>query len=107
MVKNPPANVGKAGGAGSIPGLGRCLGEGNGNPLQYSFLGNPLDSGAWWATVHGMDTTELHTYQNTWACDGAVTEGIFGLRGCAHHFKLSNNFLTKSLHFPFPQGLTI
>ena len=40
---------------GSIPGLGRSPGEGNGNPLQYSCLGNPMDrGGAWWATVHGI-----------------------------------------------------
>ena len=39
---------------GSIPGLGRSPGEGNGNPLQYSCLENPLDEGAWWATVHGV-----------------------------------------------------
>ena len=39
---------------GLIPGLGRSPGEGNGNPLQYSCLGNPRDGGAWWATVHGV-----------------------------------------------------
>ena len=49
VVKNPPANAGDAGDAGSIPGLGRPPGEGNGNPLQYSCLGNPMDTGAWWA----------------------------------------------------------
>ena len=38
----------------SIPGLGRSPGEGNGNPLQYSCLGNPMDRGAWQATVHGV-----------------------------------------------------
>ena len=38
---------------GSIPGLGRCPGEGNGNTLQYSCLENPMAGGAWWATVHG------------------------------------------------------
>ena len=38
----------------SIPGWGRSLGEGNGNPLQYSCLENPMDRGAWWATVHGV-----------------------------------------------------
>ena len=43
-----------AGDAGSIPGLGRVPGEGNGNPLQYSCLENPMDGGAWWATVHGV-----------------------------------------------------
>ena len=46
------------------PGSGRSPGEGNGNPLQYSCLENPMDGGAWWATVHGvteLDTTErLH-----------------------------------------------
>ena len=41
-----------AGALGSIPGLGRSLGEGNGNPLQYSCLENPKDREAWWATVH-------------------------------------------------------
>ena len=39
---------------GSIPGLGRCPGRGHGNPLQYSCLENPMDRGAWWATVHGL-----------------------------------------------------
>ena len=43
-----------AGDAGSIPELGRSPGEGNGNPLQYSCLGNPIDGGAWRATVHGV-----------------------------------------------------
>ena len=43
-----------AGDLGSIPGLGRSPGEGNGNSLQDSCLGNPLDRGAWWATVHGV-----------------------------------------------------
>ena len=43
-----------AGDLGSIPGSERCLGEGNGKPLQYSCLKNPMDRGAWWATVHGV-----------------------------------------------------
>ena len=51
MVKNLSAN---AGDMGSISGLGRAPGEGNGNPLQYSFLENPTDRGAWWDTVHGI-----------------------------------------------------
>ena len=41
-----------AGDLGSIPGLGRSPGDGNGNPLQYSCLEDPMDRGAWWATVH-------------------------------------------------------
>ena len=48
-MKNLPA-----GDLGFIPGLGRSPGEGNGNPLQYSYLGNPMDTGAWQATVHGL-----------------------------------------------------
>ena len=51
-VKNPPASAGDAEGQGSVPGLGRCPGEGNGYPLQYSCLENSMDRGAWWATVH-------------------------------------------------------
>ena len=44
----------KAGDSGSIPGSVRSPGGGNGNPLQYSCLGNPMDRGAWWAAVHGV-----------------------------------------------------
>ena len=51
MVKNLLAN---AGDMGSIPELGIYPGEGNGNPLQYSYLGNPTEREAWWATVHGV-----------------------------------------------------
>ena len=58
LVKNLPANAGVAG---SIPASRRSLGEGNGNPLQYFCLGNPMDRGAWWAAVYGIvrvsDTT--------------------------------------------------
>ena len=52
VVKDLPANAGEAGDLGSIPGWGRSPGGGNGNPLQYSCLGNPMDRGARWATVH-------------------------------------------------------
>ena len=51
MVKNLPANVGDAG---SIPGLSRSPGEGNGNPLQYSCMDNPMDRGAWRAIICGV-----------------------------------------------------
>ena len=44
---------------GSIPGSRRSPGEGNDNPLQYSCLGNPMDKGAWWATVHGLTGVKL------------------------------------------------
>ena len=54
MVKNPLANARGIRNVGSVPGLGRSSGEGNGNPLQYSCLENPMDRGAWWATVCGV-----------------------------------------------------
>jgi len=52
VVKNSPASAGDISDPGSIPVLGRSPGEGNGNPLQYSCLENPMDRGAWWAMVH-------------------------------------------------------
>ena len=63
VVKNPPAN---AGDMGLILGLGKSSGKENGNPLQYSCLGNPIDRGAWQAIVHGVskesDTTKRLTH---------------------------------------------
>ena len=52
VVKYLPENAGDARDAGSIAELGRSPGVGNGNPLQYSWLENPMDRGVWWATVH-------------------------------------------------------
>jgi len=63
LVKNPPADAGDTRDADSIPGLGRSSGEGRGNPRQYSCLENPMDKGAWWATVHGV--AELYTSEMT------------------------------------------
>ena len=54
VVKNPSANAGDKRDGSLIPGLGRSPGGGHGNPLQYSCLGNPMDKGAWQATVHGV-----------------------------------------------------
>ena len=56
MVKNSPAT---AGDSGSIPGSGRLPGEGNRTPLQYSCLGNPMDKGAWQATVNGVTKSRM------------------------------------------------
>ena len=65
MVENSP---GSAGDMGSIPGSGRSLGKGNGNPLQYSCLENPLNRGAWQAIVHGVTKSQTqlsaHTHTN-------------------------------------------
>ena len=70
VVKNLPANAAEARDTGSIPGLGRSPGGGNGNPLQYSCLENSMDTGAWWAAVHGVTKswTELSTNICMYAC---------------------------------------
>ena len=58
VVKNLPANIGDARDAGLIPGLGRSPGEGNGNPLEYSCLENPMDRGTSRATVHEVTKSQ-------------------------------------------------
>ena len=93
VVESQPANAGDACVSGSIPGLGRSPGEGNGNPLQYSCLENPWDRGAWWAAVHGvlkswtwLSTHNFHIYVYiyTWPlnstglnCAGPLTHRFF------------------------------
>ena len=58
MGKNLPTNAGDSGDAGLIPGSERLLGVGNGNPLQYSCLENPMDREAWWVTVHRVTKSQ-------------------------------------------------
>ena len=58
MVKNLPASAGNTGDMGLIPGSGRSPGEGNGNPLQYSCLENPIDRGIWLTAVHGITKSQ-------------------------------------------------
>ena len=70
MVKNPPANAGDIRDTGLNPGYGRFPGGGHGNPLQFSCLENPMDGGAWWATVHGVTKSQtrlkrLYTHTHT------------------------------------------
>ena len=65
MVKNPSTKVGDVRNTSSIPGSGRFPGEGHGYPLHYSCLENPMDRGAWRATVHGGDMTEANLYART------------------------------------------
>ena len=101
MIKNPPA---KAGDGGLIPESGRSPGGGNGNPLPYSCLGNPMDRRAWWAIVHGvtkLDTTERQTHTHTHTTDientlevtcekrkgGGARDWALGLRGTTQHGK--------------------
>ena len=70
VAKNLPAD---ARGAGSIPGLGRSPGGGNGNPLEYSCPEKPMDRGAWWATVHGVTNSQTRLkWLNKWYLDLAV-----------------------------------
>ena len=66
MVKNSPAEVGDAGDTGLSPGLGKSLGEGNGNPLQYYCSGNPVDRGASRATVQVVAGSQMQL--NTHVC---------------------------------------
>ena len=68
--KNPPANAGDARYEGLIPGSGRSPGEGHGNPLWYPCLENPMDRGAWWATLHGVTKswTQLSMCAHTHIC---------------------------------------
>ena len=95
VVKNLPTNVGFLG---SIPGLGRSPGEGNGNPFQYSCLGNPMDREAWQATVHAVtrvgyewETEHIHT-----VC--AFKRSFYTLYSCLECFF---PFLSP-LHLPNP-----
>ena len=59
VVKNLSANAGDVRDVGSIPGSGRSPGGGYGNPLQYSCLGDPMDRGAWWLTVHRVAKSRI------------------------------------------------
>ena len=84
MVKNPPAKAGDTIDAGSIPGSGRSPGEGNGNPLQYACLENPMDRGAWQAT------TTLHACTYSLAASTDISgEGFTAHPRSDAHFKLS------------------
>ena len=78
MVKNLPANAGDSRDVGSIPGSGRSPGEGSGNPLQYSCLENPVDRGAWWATVLvvAKSWTQLNTHTHTCTLEHSILETL-------------------------------
>ena len=65
MVKNLPVNAGNARDVGSIPGSGRSPEVGNGNPLQDSCLGNPMDRGAWRAIIHRVTKSQTHLSAHT------------------------------------------
>jgi len=81
VVKNLPANAGELGDVDFSPGSGRSHGEGHGNPLQYSCLENPMDRGAWQATVHRIAKSwtqlkQLSTHAHTQRNNGRVNKNI-------------------------------
>ena len=80
MVTNSPANAGDVRDVDSIPQLGRCLGEGNGNLLEFSCLENSKDRGAWSATVHGSAKSQIQLSMIVMHC--ITTEDKYLL----HHF---------------------
>ena len=85
MVKNPPANAGDSRDRGLIPGLGRSPGGGIGNSLQYFCLENPMDRGAWQATVSGViasDATEATKQQHNTINPKTAQVNLTGKRVC-------------------------
>ena len=104
VVKNPPANAGDTGDMDSIPGSGRSPGEGNGNPLQYSCLENPMDKGAWQGTVHGVAKSQTRLsnwtcmYYSDWFLNAAPALHVSMLVLCIffiHFFKIGMYFIFK------------
>ena len=81
VVKNLPASARDIRNMGSIPGLGRFLGGGHGNPLQYSCLENPMDRRAWWVTVHRI------TKSRTEVTEHASIYAHTHTRACMHDFE--------------------
>ena len=103
--KESTASAGDARYTGSVPGAGRCPGAGNGSPLQYSCLGNPMDRGAWQATVHGVtkNWTYLATEQQQQLFMKAsliqliFTECMLYSKHCSRHWGHTPNKRDKSL----------
>ena len=91
--------------SGSISGSGRPPGEGDGNPLQYPFLGNPIDRGAWWATVHGITKSWIQLSESP----SVMSDSFRTLWTVAHQAALSMGFSRQEywsgLSFPSPGGL--
>ena len=81
VIRNPPANARAIRDTSLIPGSGRSLGLKNSNPLQYSCLKNPMDRGAWWATVHGV------TMSRIWLSTAHTQDERGGNTGCGSILK--------------------
>ena len=102
VVNNPTANAGDMTEVGLIPGLGRYPGEGHGNPLQYSWLENPVDRGAWWAMVHRVMKGQTQLKWLSTKCSYAN----FLLFVCLKHSILNFSFM-QQLSVPLFPSATI
>ena len=91
---NLPAN---AGDVGSNPGLGRSPGEGNGNPLQYSCLENPMDGGAWWARVHWVAKSRIRLSDFTFLSFPMTSQVL--LEHCVSAYNLGTLVPEALIHF--------
>ena len=99
---NLPANTGDTRGMSLIPGLGRSPGGGNGNPLQYSCLGNSTSRGTWQATVHGCKESDMteqwstHTHTHTYICRGKSYKAVYMKQGI---FNEKHKYIKQSYMF--------
>ena len=100
VVKNPPANAGDVRDVGSTPGLGRAPGGGHGSSLLYSCLGNPMDRGAWRATVHGVAQSQIQLKRLSTYTRGVlvVTLGIFPLQCWGFSLVVPDGLQSTRLH---------
>ena len=109
VVKSPPANAGYLRDVGLIPGSGKSSGKGKGNPLWYSCLENPMDRGAWHATVHGVTKSCMWVWSLSWT---RLTEHTFFLMGhastglknqkCLIKYQVRSGSHTSVPHLPSP-----
>ena len=92
VVKNPPTNAGDLRDTGSVPGLGRFPGGGNGNPLQYPCLNNPMDRETWWVTVHRVTKSRTRLRQFS------THEQLLKLENVKHRSQLRSICVPNSQH---------
>ena len=103
MVKNLPASAGDIRDLGSILGLGRSPGGRDGNPLQYSCLKNPMDRGAWWATVHIVEKSQRQLKQLSMHVNLILLRPFLGIAVTIDSILLKSCGLQRGC--PFNQGL--
>ena len=103
VVENPPASAGDLGDAGSVPGSGRSPGGGHSNPLKYSCLENPMDRGAWWATVRSI--TKIQTWlkrQPALSIVHSLDLDKWTMTSIHHSCIIQNSFITIKLLCALP-----